>query len=37
MARKAELIVDDRKLQVSNLDKVLYPKTGFTKAQVIDY
>jgi len=37
MAKKAELIVDDRKLQVSNLDKVLYPKAGFTKAQVIDY
>ena len=32
MAKKAELIVDDRKLQVSNLDKVLYPKAGFTKA-----
>src|SRR5215472_5113741 len=37
MSKKAELIVDDRKLQVSNLDKVLYPKAGFTKAQVIDY
>src|SRR5215472_639399 len=37
MSKKAELIVDNRKLQVSNLDKVLYPKPGFTKAQVIDY
>src|SRR6516165_4666060 len=37
MSKKAELIVNDRKLQVSNLDKVLYPKPGFTKAQVIDY
>ena len=37
MSKKAELTVDDRKLQVSNLDKVLYPKAGFTKAQVIDY
>src|SRR6476660_9786120 len=37
MAKKAELIVDDRKLQVSNLDKVLYPKADFTKAHVIDY
>jgi bifunctional non-homologous end joining protein LigD len=37
MAKKAELIVDDRRLQVSNLDKVLYPKAAFTKAQVIDY
>jgi len=37
MSKKAELIVDDRKLQVSNLDKVLYPKAGFTKADVIDY
>jgi bifunctional non-homologous end joining protein LigD len=37
MSKKAQLIVDDRTLQVSNLDKVLYPKAGFTKAQVIDY
>src|SRR5437660_6969255 len=37
MSKKAELIVEDRKLQVSNLDKVLYPKVGFTKGQVIDY
>src|SRR5213082_1300969 len=37
MSKKEELIVDDRKLQVSNLDKVLYPKAGFIKAQVIDY
>jgi bifunctional non-homologous end joining protein LigD len=37
MPDKAELIVEDRKIQVSNLDKVLYPKVGFTKGQVIDY
>jgi bifunctional non-homologous end joining protein LigD len=37
MPIKAELIVEDRKIQVSNLDKVLYPKAGFTKGQVIDY
>ena len=37
MPSKAELIVEDRKIQVSNLDKVLYPKVGFTKGQVIDY
>jgi bifunctional non-homologous end joining protein LigD len=29
--------VDGRQLKVSNLDKVLYPATGFTKAEVIDY
>ena len=29
--------VGTRELQVSNLDKVLYPESGFTKAQVIDY
>jgi bifunctional non-homologous end joining protein LigD len=29
--------VDGRELSVSNLDKVLYPKTGFTKGQVLDY
>jgi bifunctional non-homologous end joining protein LigD len=29
--------VDGRELTVSNLDKVLYPASGFTKGQVIDY
>jgi bifunctional non-homologous end joining protein LigD len=37
MPQKAELVVEDRKIQVSNLDKVLYPKAGFAKGQVIDY
>jgi bifunctional non-homologous end joining protein LigD len=37
MPNKAELIVEGRKIQVSNLDKVLYSKVGFTKGQVIDY
>jgi bifunctional non-homologous end joining protein LigD len=37
MPNKAELIVEERKIHVSNLDKVLYPKVGFTKGQVIDY
>ena len=29
--------VDGRRLKVTNLDKVLYPATGFTKGQVVDY
>ena len=29
--------VEGKTLSLSNLDKVLYPKTGFTKGQVIDY
>lgn len=29
--------VGDRSLRLTNLDKVLYPQVGFTKAQVIDY
>ena len=37
MSRKSELEIAGRKLVVSNLDKVLYPEAGFTKAQVIDY
>ena len=37
MPERAELVVENRKIQVSNLDKVLYPKVGFTKGQVIDY
>ncbi|MDQ6622506.1 MAG: non-homologous end-joining DNA ligase [Verrucomicrobiota bacterium] len=37
MADKTELIVDGKKLPVSNLNKVLWPKAGFTKGQMIDY
>lgn len=29
--------VQGKQLKLSNLDKVLYPATGFTKQQVIDY
>ena len=29
--------VEGKRLSLSNLDKVLYPSTGFTKGQVIDY
>ncbi|HYR57526.1 MAG TPA: non-homologous end-joining DNA ligase [Chthoniobacteraceae bacterium] len=37
MSKKTDLDVAGRKLTVSNLDKVLYPEAGFTKANVIDY
>src|SRR6185369_16873309 len=37
MSDKAQLVVDGKKLTVSNLNKVLYPKVGFTKGQIIDY
>jgi bifunctional non-homologous end joining protein LigD len=36
-AQKATVEVEGRTLVLSNLDKVLYPAAGFTKAQVIDY
>jgi bifunctional non-homologous end joining protein LigD len=29
--------VEGRELKLTNLDKVLYPKTGFTKGEVVDY
>jgi len=29
--------VDNRELELSNLDKVLYPASGFTKGEIIDY
>jgi bifunctional non-homologous end joining protein LigD len=29
--------VEDRELSLSNLDKVLFPESGFTKGQLIDY
>jgi bifunctional non-homologous end joining protein LigD len=37
--RKASvtITVDGRKLTISNLDKVLYPATGFTKGDIIGY
>ena len=39
MARSsdAEVAIGNKRLKLSNLEKVLYPKAGFTKAQVIDY
>ncbi|HEY5812131.1 MAG TPA: hypothetical protein VIT23_05720, partial [Terrimicrobiaceae bacterium] len=37
MSKKTEILIGERKLAVSNLDKVLYPAAGFTKGQVIDY
>lgn len=39
MAKKETLVaeVDGRTLTFSNLSKVFYPKTGFTKGEVIDY
>jgi bifunctional non-homologous end joining protein LigD len=36
-AKAAETTVDGRELKLSNLDKVLYPKTGFTKGDLIAY
>ncbi len=37
MAEKTTLDVNGVSVGVSNLNKVFYPKTGFTKGQVIDY
>ena len=37
MSQKTELTVKGKRIPVSNLTKVLYPKVGFTKGQVIDY
>ncbi|HEU5253586.1 MAG TPA: DNA ligase D [Solirubrobacterales bacterium] len=34
---KAAVTVEGRELELSNLDKVLYPETGFTKGQLIDW
>jgi bifunctional non-homologous end joining protein LigD len=36
-AKAAIVTVGGRELKLSNLDKVLYPKTGFTKRQLIEY
>ena len=37
MSNATVVEVDGRKLSLSNLEKILYPVTGFTKGQVIDY
>lgn len=38
LARQESVIeVEGRQIRLSNLDKILYPRTGFTKGQVIDY
>ncbi|WP_210508773.1 ATP-dependent DNA ligase [Naasia sp. SYSU D00057] len=39
MARSSgdTVVVDGRRLRLTNLDKVLYPETGTTKAEVLDY
>lgn len=35
--REQQVEIDGRRLRLSNLDKVLYPATGTTKGEVIDY
>src|SRR5947209_7129231 len=37
MPKTSQLEIGGTRIDVSNLDKVLYPQTGFTKGQVIDY
>jgi len=37
MADTRQVEVDGRELKLTNLDKVLYPETGFTKGEVVDY
>ena len=37
MAPRTKVEVGGRHLSLSNLEKVLYPETGFTKGQVVDY
>ena len=33
----SQVEIEGHRLRLSNLDKVLYPQAGFTKAQVVDY
>ncbi len=37
MSSRTSVTFEGRRLSVSNLDKVLYPATGFTKGDMIDY
>jgi bifunctional non-homologous end joining protein LigD len=36
-SRPTRVRVDDKEVPVTNLDKVLFPDTGFTKGELIDY
>src|SRR4051794_20792476 len=35
--RSPDLLIDGRRLTIRNLDRVIFPRTGTTKAQVLDY
>ena len=35
--KAVEVTVEGKRLRLTNLDKVMYPKTGFTKRDLIDY
>jgi len=35
--QSGQVAIEGRRLRLSNLDKVLYPQAGFTKAQIVDY
>jgi bifunctional non-homologous end joining protein LigD len=37
VAKSQQVEVDGREIKLTNLDKVLYPETGFTKGEVVDY
>jgi bifunctional non-homologous end joining protein LigD len=37
VAKTQQVEVDGKELKLTNLDKVLYPKTGFTKGEMVDY
>ncbi len=37
MRSERQVEVEGRELRLTNLDKVLYPKSGFTKGEVVDY
>jgi bifunctional non-homologous end joining protein LigD len=37
VSQNVEVEVEGRRLKLSNLEKVFYPKVGFTKGQVVDY
>ena len=37
MSETRQVEVDGKELRLTNLDKVLYPETGFTKGEMVDY
>lgn len=37
MSKKGEVVINKHKIELTNLDKIFYPKSGYTKEDIINY